>query len=91
MNSDWTGKDRLHSGDTMNRLEEDVRVVSESVGDDIPQMLIVGVQLAAASVFLFMLQRELLYVLLCIMPIALLSSKLYFKTMLVKDANAYWD
>lgn len=81
MNSDWTGKDRLHSGDTMNRLEEDVRVVSESVGDDIPQMLIVGVQLAAASVFLFMLQRELLYVLLCIMPIALLSSKLYFKTM----------
>ena len=81
MNSDWTGKDRLHSGDTMNRLEEDVRVVSESVGDDIPQMLIVGVQLAAASVFLFMLQRELLYVLLCIMPAALLSSKLYFKTM----------
>ena len=81
MNSDWTGKDRLHSGDTMNRLEEDVRVVSESVGDDIPQMLIVGIQLAAASVFLFVLQRDLLYVLLCIMPVALLSSKLYFKTM----------
>ena len=81
MNSDWTGKDRLHSGDTMNRLEEDVRVVSESVGDDIPQMLIVGFQLAAASAFLFMLQRDLLYVLLCIMPVALLSSKLYFKTM----------
>lgn len=81
MNSDWTGKDRLHSGDTMNRLEEDVRVVSESVGDDIPQMLIVGIQLVAASVLLFMLQRDLLYVLLCIMPVALLSSKLYFKTM----------
>ncbi len=81
MNSDWTGKDRLHSGDTMNRLEEDVRVVSESVGNDIPQMLIVGIQLAAASVFLFILQRDLLYVLLCIMPVALLSSKLYVKTM----------
>lgn len=81
MNSDWTGKDRLHSGDTMNRLEEDVRVVSESVGDNIPQMLIVVIQLAAASVFLFILQRDLLFVLLCIMPIALLSSKMYFKTM----------
>ena len=36
MNSIWTGRDRLHSGDTVNRLEEDIRVVIEFITSSLP-------------------------------------------------------
>ena len=79
MNSQWNGRDRLHTGDTMSRLSEDIRTVCATVSDQIPQILLASIQLVAASVVLFMLGRELLWVLLIIMPIAILVSKIYFK------------
>ena len=81
MNSSWSGRDKMHTGDVMSRMETDVETVSASLGYDLPQSVIIVIQLMAASAFLFILQKELLFVLLCIMPLALLSSKLYFKTM----------
>ena len=79
MNSEWTGRDKLHSGDVMSRLGEDVRTVSETVCDRVPQILLSAVQLLAASTVLFMLGKELLWVVIAIMPIALLVSKLYYR------------
>lgn len=79
MNSQWNGRDRLHSGDTMSRLSEDVRTVCATVSDQIPQILLATIQLIAASVVLFQLGRELLWVLLVIMPIAIFVSKVFFK------------
>lgn len=79
MRSQWMGREKLHTGDTMNRLEEDVRVVSQLYTDYLPAIIMVGFQLLAASVFLYILQPTLLLILLFIMPIALIMSKLYFK------------
>jgi len=79
MNSQWNGRDRLHTGDTMSRLSEDIRAVSATVSDQIPQIFLAMCQLIAASVILFMLGRELLWVLLIIMPVAIVVSKAYFR------------
>lgn len=38
MNSQWNGRDQLHTGDTMSRLSEDIRTVCATVSDQIPQI-----------------------------------------------------
>jgi len=79
MNSRWNGRDALHTGDTMSRLGEDIRTVCTTVSDLIPQIILAFVQLLAASVVLYTLGRELLWVLLVIIPISVLVSKVYFR------------
>ena len=79
MYSEWNGRDRLHTGDTMSRLSEDIRAVCATISDQIPQLILALFQIIAASAVLFMLGRELLWVLIIIMPVAILASKVYFR------------
>ena len=79
MFSTWSGKDRLHSGDTVNRLEEDIRVVVDFICVSLPDALITLIQLLAASVYIFVLSPNLAWILLLIMPVAVLCSRLFFK------------
>lgn len=81
LRSTWSGTDRLHSGDTVNRLEEDIRVVTDFICVSLPEVLTTSAQLIAASVFLFVLQPSLAWILLLIMPVAVGGSRLFFKTM----------
>ena len=55
MESRWNGKENFHTGDTLNRVMEDVRVVSESVTKSVPSVVVAVVQFAAAFLFLFSL------------------------------------
>lgn len=75
----WNGRDKLHSGDTVSRLEEDIRVVTDFVCNSLPEVIITLVQLIAASVYLFSLAPDLAWILLLIMPVAVLCSRLFFK------------
>ena len=50
LRSTWTGKEAYHSGDAVNRLEEDVRVVTDLLCTRIPEVVITVVQLVAVSV-----------------------------------------
>ena len=68
MVSTWNGKDRLHSGDTVSRLEEDIRVVVDFLCVTLPDVLITVIQLLAASAYLFVLSPNLAWILLVIMP-----------------------
>ena len=79
MKSRWDGRERFLSGDTVNRLEEDIRVVSELITDRIPGMLITLVQLIAASVYLLVLAPNLLWLLLVLMCSTVFGSKLFFR------------
>lgn len=79
MKAEWHGRETLHSGDTLNRLEGDIKTISSTVSEQIPFLLIACFQLIAASFVLFSMQKNLLWVLLIIMPIALIVSKIYFK------------
>ncbi len=79
MKSRWDGRERFLSGDTVNRLEEDIRVVADLITERLPGMIITLVQLIAASVFLLILAPNLLWVLLILMFATVFGSKLFFK------------
>lgn len=81
MASRWTGRETLHTGDVLNRLEEDVRTVSEALCRTLPGVLVTGVQLCGALFFLSRLDARLAGTLLFIMPLALLFSKRYVRRM----------
>lgn len=79
MKSRWDGRERFLSGDTVNRLEEDIRVISDLICERLPGLAITLVQLLAASAYLMMLAPNLLWVLLILMAAAVFGSKMFFK------------
>ena len=87
MESRWNGKENFHTGDTLNRVMEDVRVISESVTKSVPSVVVAVVQFAAAFLFLFSLAPGLAWAIPGIMVVALLISRSYISRMrkLTKD------
>ena len=81
MRSVWNGKERFHSGDATNRLEEDIRVVVDFLCVSVPAFFVTLCQFAAACVFLFMLSPRLGLILVFIMPMAVVGSRLFFRKM----------
>ena len=81
LKSHWSGRETFHSGDMLNRMEEDVRTVTDLLAGSIPSAGITLFQLAGAALFLFCLDRRMAVVILLIMPLALLFSKFYMKRM----------
>lgn len=80
MESEWHGREAFHSGDTVNRLEQDISIVTELICTRIPAVLVTVLQFLAASVFLFTMAPSLLWILLILMPVAVIGSKLFFRT-----------
>ena len=79
MGSRWDGRERFLSGDTVNRLEEDVRVVGDLLIARVPGVVITLLQLLAASAYLMVLAPNLLWVLLVLMFSAVFGSKMFFR------------
>ena len=79
LRSRWDGRERFLSGDTVNRLEEDIRVVADLISGRLPGLLVTLLQLLAASAYLLILAPNLLWVLLILMFAAVFGSKLFFK------------
>lgn len=78
LSSEWTGRERFNSGDAVNRLEEDIRVVSELLCSHIPGSIVTACQLAAASVYLLLMAPGLLWMLVLLMVLAIIGSRLFF-------------
>ncbi len=78
LDSEWHGREAFHSGDTVNRLEGDIDVVVDLFCVRIPDVIVTLMQLLAASVFLFTLEPSLLWVILILMPVAVIGSKMFF-------------
>lgn len=81
LKSRWTGREAFHSGDMLNRMEEDVCTVTNLLASSIPSAGITFFQLAGATCFLACLDPRLALVILSITPLALVFSKLYMKRM----------
>ena len=79
LRSTWTGQESFRSGDAVNRLEEDVRVVTDLLCARMPEVVITLVQLLAASVYLMMMAPKLLWVLLILMVVAVVGSRMFFR------------
>ena len=78
MRGKWRGKEKYHSGDTVNRLENDINVVTDMICTRVPDIIITLCQLVAASLYMLHLSDGLLWLLLGLMTIAVLGSRLFF-------------
>ena len=66
---------RHHSGDILNRLQEDVRVVSSAFAVSLPNVLGTSVQFAAAFVYLLILDLRLAIIIVVVVPLGMLIGK----------------
>lgn len=81
MESFWVGKEVRHSGDTVNRLIEDVNLTSSFVSSGIPATFIATFRFIIATAYLFVREPQLGLILVFIMPTALLVGKMFTKKM----------
>ena len=71
----YTGKD-MHSGDVSYRLSRDIKEVSDTMTDTVPQILITLIQLAGAFFLLRYFDRWLAWALVVMTPVAIVMAKL---------------
>lgn len=71
LNARWSGREKWHTGDVVNRLEEDVRVVADVLCHLMPGVIVTAVQLIAAFVFLWTMSPVLSWVIIFILPVFL--------------------
>lgn len=81
LRSTWNGREAFHSGDTVNRLEEDIRVVVDLLCTRLPDVIVTLCQLIAASLFMLTMAPQLLWLLIFLMAAAVLGSRLFFRTL----------
>ena len=67
------GGSRHHSGDLLNRMQEDVRVVSNAVAVSVPNLFGTALQFVAAFVFLMLLDMRLAVLIVIVVPGRFLS------------------
>ncbi|MBR6306879.1 MAG: ABC transporter ATP-binding protein [Bacteroidales bacterium] len=81
MQAEWLGKEKRHSGDVINRLEQDVTKVTDVICTDVPQIFTTLVQMLAAVAVLCTMDWRLAVLLVLITPLFMLFSKLFFRKM----------
>ncbi len=81
INSYTGGSAHRHSGDTVNRLEVDVKSISDVLSSTLPHILSSILQFLAAFVFLLILSPKLAWSVVGIMPVAIIASKIFFRKM----------
>ncbi len=69
------GSQPRHSGDVVNRLQEDVRVVSTTFSTSIPNVIGTSIHFIAAFSYLLYLDASLAWIVVIIMPIALVLTR----------------
>ena len=81
MHSEWTGREKHHSGDTMNRLITDAGTITGIITDTVPGFVCTLFRLVWAFIFLYSMQPMLALLLICITPLFLVISKAYINMM----------
>ena len=77
--AEWIGKEKRHTGDTVNRLESDVSIVTDVICSDVPQIFTTVVQLVAAVVFLCTMDWRLAALLMLVSPLFILFSRVFVR------------
>lgn len=81
LRSEWHSGKKYHSGDVINRLEEDVRGVVTFLTETLPSALSTLVLFLGAFLYLFSMDHLLALITIAIIPVCLLLSKFYVKKM----------
>ena len=77
LRSEWHGREIMHSGDVLNRLETDVNTVVNFLTETIPNTLSVLAMFLGAFFYLFSMDKVLSIVIVIMIPIFLAFSKIY--------------
>ena len=93
LRSEWQGRERLHSGDVLNRLEGDVSQVVGFLTETIPSTLSVLALFLSAFFYPFSMDKLLSVVIVVMIPVFLIFSKVYmgkmrFLTRQVRDSDS---
>ena len=81
LRSEWNGRERLHSGDVINRLESDVSNVVTFITETLPNTLSVVLLFFGAFAYLFTLDRLLAVITVALLPLFVVLSKVYVRRM----------
>ena len=81
LRSKWNGKENLHSGDVLNRLETDVANVVNFLTEVIPNSLSTLALFIGAFSYLFLMDWRLAIVIVIMIPIIILFSRVYVRQM----------
>ncbi len=81
MKQQWQGREARHSGDVINRLEQDVRTVVTFLTETLPGTLSVLTMFIGAFGYLFAIDGWLAVVTVGILPVFILLSRLYVNRM----------
>lgn len=77
----WQGKNQLHSGDVLNRLETDVKNVITFLTETLPSTVSTLLLFFCAFFYLFTMDRILAVIVVIMLPMFILLSKLYMRRM----------
>lgn len=75
----WNGRQGMHTGDAISRLQTDVDTLSVFTCSVIPGFFAILLQFAGAFAFLAILNSVLAATVVLIMPVAMVVSRVYFK------------
>lgn len=77
LRSEWRGKEKRHSGDVLNRLEFDVNNVVNFLTETVPNTLSVLALFIGSFCYLFSMDPCLAAIIVFMLPVFILSSKVY--------------
>ena len=81
LRAEWRSKSRYHSGDIINRLEQDVQTVVEFVTETLPNVLSIAALFFGAFFYLMQMDVWLACTTVAILPVFILVSRIYVAQM----------
>ena len=81
LRAEWRGKDRYHSGDIINRLEQDVQTVVTFITETLPNTLSVVTLFIGAFFYLLRMDVWLALITVAILPLFIAVSRFYVTRM----------
>ena len=81
LRSEWRGREAMHSGDIINRLEQDVKTVVTFLTEILPSTVSTVAMFVGAFVYLFQMDTWLAITTVAILPVFILVSRVYIAYM----------
>ena len=81
LHAEWQGRNAMHSGDVINRLETDVSHVVSFLTETLPNTLSTLTMFFGAFIYLWQMDARLAMITVGILPVFILASKLYVRHM----------
>ena len=81
LQSRWNELERFHTGDVVNRVEQDTTAIVTLLTSSVPAFIVTSIQLLAAFLFFYFLDPSLPWLIVAILPVFLLGSRFYMRRM----------